>query len=131
MTFYLSQSTFSEFRCEGKGTLYCLREDEERTDDETHPENIDLSLSWNGGWWTNEALCKASTYSLAAAISKFNRVVTDRLHIAILSAMLGKEVLMGSNSYFKNEAVFEHSIKPRFPNVAFYGSRRELLISAA
>ena len=69
MTFYLPADHFSQFQSKGAGTLYCLRQDDERIDDETHPENVDLSLAWNGSWWTNERLCKMSTLSLAAAIS--------------------------------------------------------------
>lgn len=129
MTFYLPGLAFSDLRSKGAGTLYCLREDDERFGEESHPENVDLSLSWNGRWWTNEALCKASTYSLASAIEQFERVVTDRLHIAILSTVMGKDVHLGANSYYKNEAVFEHSMKPYFSNVEFHRSRRALLDS--
>jgi exopolysaccharide biosynthesis predicted pyruvyltransferase EpsI len=131
MTFYLPADHFSQFQSKGAGTFYCLRQDGERTDDDTHPDNVDLSLSWNGGWWTNERLCRMSTHSLAAAIAPFARVVTDRLHLAILSAMLGKEVLMGANNYYKNKAVYEHSLQPRLGNVKFYDSRGELLTAAA
>ena len=43
MTFYLPADHFSQVQSKGAGTLYCLRQDDERIDDQTHPENVDLS----------------------------------------------------------------------------------------
>jgi hypothetical protein len=39
------------------------------------------------------------------------------LHIGIMSAMLGKQVLFSDNSYGKNADVFVHSMCGRFSNV--------------
>jgi hypothetical protein len=46
------------------------------------------------------------------------RVVTDRLHIAIAGALLGLEVELHPNSYYKNRAVYDYSLR-RFSNVRF------------
>lgn len=131
MTFYLPSSLFAVHRKRGSGIAYCLRDDEERHDELQYAESIDLSLSWNGHWWTNEALCRASTYSLASSIAPFSTVVTDRLHIGILAAMLGKRVMLGANNYYKNEAVFNYSLRPRYPRVSFHESRFDLISSAS
>jgi exopolysaccharide biosynthesis predicted pyruvyltransferase EpsI len=48
----------------------------------------------------------------------FGRVRTDRLHCAILSAILGRKTILHPNSYFKNKAVFEQSLR-RLANVEF------------
>jgi len=49
------------------------------------------------------------------------RVYTDRLHVAILSAILGKETYFYPNVYHKNKGVYEYSLC-RYPNVRFVDS---------
>ena len=51
-------------------------------------------------------------------IETAHRVYTDRLHVAILAAILGKETTLYSNLYFKNKAVYEYSLS-NFSNVKF------------
>lgn len=46
------------------------------------------------------------------------RINTDRLHVAIGAALLGKQVRLFPNSYYKNRAVFDYSLK-KFSNVSF------------
>ncbi|ASB50959.1 polysaccharide pyruvyl transferase family protein [Alkalitalea saponilacus] len=52
-------------------------------------------------------------------ISKYNKIYTDKLHIAILAAKLNKDVEFYSGNYFKNKAVFLSSMKDNFPKVKF------------
>jgi exopolysaccharide biosynthesis predicted pyruvyltransferase EpsI len=59
----------------------------------------------------------AATRRTLAFLDRFDRVRTDRLHVAILSALLGKEVELHDNAYGKNRAVYEHSMRDRFPHV--------------
>jgi len=47
----------------------------------------------------------------------FDEVRTNRLHDAICAGLLGKRVKMYPNSYFKNRAVYEFSMRDRFPDV--------------
>ena len=54
-----------------------------------------------------------------AAIESSNGVYTDRLHVAILAAILGKKTSLYPNSYHKNRGVFEYSLS-NYPNVVFY-----------
>jgi exopolysaccharide biosynthesis predicted pyruvyltransferase EpsI len=120
LTFFLNRSVLAPFHKLGKGILYALRTDRESSGVlAISPDNIDLSLSWCGDLWSDPLFCKMSTESLASYIAQFESVLTDRLHISILSAMLGKQVTMLPNSYFKNRAVWEHSLQSRFPNLRF------------
>jgi exopolysaccharide biosynthesis predicted pyruvyltransferase EpsI len=57
-----------------------------------------------------------SEYLYSIQISK--RVFTDRLHVAILAAVLKKEVVLFANSYWKNKGVYEYTLK-EFQNVQF------------
>jgi len=51
-------------------------------------------------------------------IEKSRKVYTDRLHVAILSAILGKDTFLYPNSYGKNKNVYEFSLC-KFSNVRF------------
>lgn len=44
-------------------------------------------------------------------------VVTDRLHVGIAAAMLGRRVYLFRGNYFKIEAIYRSSLAPFFPNV--------------
>ena len=61
---------------------------------------------------------RVSAYFFLEAIKRFSSVHTDRLHVAIAAALLGKEVRLYSNSYYKNRAVYELSLT-HFPKFAF------------
>ena len=51
-------------------------------------------------------------------VARYSVVHTDRTHGAVSAAMMGREVHLYANSYFKNRAIFEHSLQ-NFPNVRF------------
>lgn len=52
-------------------------------------------------------------------ISRYETIYTNRLHVCIGAALLGRRVHFFPNDYFKNEMVFEASMKPNYPNVIF------------
>lgn len=54
-------------------------------------------------------------------IGRYEVINTDRLHIAIAGALLGRRVNLFPNSYGKNEAIYAASIAPHYPNVVFHG----------
>ena len=68
--------------------------------------------------WTDMTLAESVIQLAAKYILGFGQIKTDRLHCAILAALLGRETIVYPNSYFKNAAVFEHSLS-RIPNVNF------------
>ena len=85
----------------------CLRVDVEKRFSGRVPQtNFDLSNSGKDNDDPQEFL---------RHIDQYERVITDRLHVAIGGALLGKEVKLIGNSYFKIRAIFDSSIKGIFP----------------
>jgi exopolysaccharide biosynthesis predicted pyruvyltransferase EpsI len=118
MAFLLSKTEFQDYLMNGKGTANCYRTDKESARPFDMPnDNRDISLSWNGELWHRPDFAKNVTHSLASYLSAFETVKTDRLHVAILAAIIGKKVVLYPNNYFKIKAVFEYSIKEAFDNV--------------
>jgi len=52
------------------------------------------------------------------AVARSSRIFTDRLHVAILAALLDKQATFYDNSYHKNRGVYEYSLS-RYPTVTF------------
>ena len=48
---------------------------------------------------------------LLSYVSRFSSIHTDRTHGAISAAMMRRNVTLYGNSYFKNRAIFEHSLR--------------------
>lgn len=48
--------------------------------------------SRNGDYWDNEFLARNSTRCMINFLEEYKVVNTDRLHVAILASLLGKEV---------------------------------------
>lgn len=55
-----------------------------------------------------------TTRCVVKFINRFDIVRTDRLHVCIVSLLLGKEVHFFDNSYGKNRAVYEYSMHGRY-----------------
>lgn len=107
MAFYLEL----ESNGQGKGEGWLFREDTEAPKGQIlHKSNRDISK-----------LGKAHTpiEGFIEAIDQFETIHTNRLHVGIASALLGKKVNLYANDYFKIRAIYESSIKPYFPNVTF------------
>lgn len=100
----------------GGGELEAFRGDAEAGARAPGRRNIDVS-----GVFALRDMSPAATlettWRTLAFLERFDLVRTDRLHVAILSALLGKRVDLHDNSYGKNRAVFEHSMRSRFPHV--------------
>lgn len=78
------------------------------------PGNIDISAAGNH---------LANPFHMVDVLAGFRRIHTDRLHVAILAALVGKRVHLHAGGYFKNRAVFESSLRGVFPRVRFYEKR--------
>jgi len=98
---------------DGKGVLNAFRKDKESILESLPDFNSDLS--YNG--YATKPLDE-----LINSLGEYEEIHTDRLHIAICATLLGKKVTLFPNSYYKNEAVFEYSLK-RFPNITFREKR--------
>ena len=91
---------------------YFLRNDVEKTIENKPYNNFDLS-NCKSADWANKKLTFAVAKMFVDIINKFNVIVTDRLHISICAANLDKKVLLIDNSYGKNSAVYNYSLKNR------------------
>jgi exopolysaccharide biosynthesis predicted pyruvyltransferase EpsI len=90
----------------------------------TDKESIHWELGGNDimvehyGAWTNMAVAHDFVWAVARYLLSFGEVETDRLHCAILAAILGRRTMLRANSYYKNTAVFDHSLS-HLSNTAF------------
>lgn len=98
----------------GRGTLYAFRSDAESC--EPPPSgNFDVSAI-TGEWMTDLFL---------DVVSAFAVVHTDRAHVAIAAAMLGRETHVYPNAYHKLRGIYEFSLA-RYPRTRFHEDRTEL-----
>lgn len=98
---------YSPYHTTGVGQLNCFRTDMERHPQQQAPsDNVDLSTI------TGPA---DDPHPWLDAVSKFRHVRTDRLHVAIVAAFMGKTVELYPGGYWKNRVMYDHAIKPRFP----------------
>ena len=93
----------------GKGILNAFRTDKESV--QTNISVLNNDLSYNG--YATKPLDE-----MIDTLQKYEQINTDRLHIAISATLLGKKVQLFPNSYYKNKAVFDYSLK-KFPNIVF------------
>lgn len=95
----------------GTGILNAFRKDRESLRAALPEDNEDIS--YNG----------YATKPLTDFLEKINRYLiinTDRLHVAIAGTLLGKEVNLYPNDYYKNKAVYDYSLY-KYSNVKFIG----------
>lgn len=104
-----------------KKELNAFRVDVEKTDIKLPNNNIDVSVKINhSSSMYPETIVQKTTRDIFQFVDSFDNISTNRLHIAIASALLGKTVKMYKNSYYKNRAIFDFSLKDSFSNVKFY-----------
>lgn len=94
------------WKMEGHGEINCFRTDKETVGRLLPSKNYDIS---GMGRETQKTL-------LLDILKNFKTVNTDRLHVAIAGAILGKNVRMFASSYHKLFSVYEYSLKEN-PNV--------------
>lgn len=103
-----------------KSVLPAMRTDVERTDQIIPPGNVDVSRVFEHGVFP-PSRARTATVFLMAYLDQFEKIITNRLHIGIIGALLGKVTDLYPNSYYKNEAVYKFSIKDRYPSVNWKG----------
>ncbi len=102
-------NNFDAYKRLGAGVLNAFRDDCESVQKSKPKDNFDIS---------SNGYCKKPLETFLEEIAKYNEIKTDRLHVAIAATLLGKKVKLYSNSYFKNKAVYEYSLK-KFQNITF------------
>jgi exopolysaccharide biosynthesis predicted pyruvyltransferase EpsI len=68
-----------------------------------------------------EPLAHQTVHRFLRYLSRFELINTNRLHAAVAAAGLGRRVNLHPNSHHKNRAVYDFSIKDRFPHVTWMG----------
>ena len=97
-----------------KKIAYMLREDKEAVNTSIKSD-IDLS-AFGGGYCTDKSYDYVQSLMFVTVINMFDIIVTDRLHIGICAAKLGKKVILLDNFYGKVSGVYNYSMKD-FDNV--------------
>lgn len=99
---------------EGSGVGFFFREDAEKIKGMELPAgNRDIS---------QEGTESSQITPFLEAIAQFGTIHTNRLHVAISGALMGRRVHLYANSYFKNESIYKASLQGAFPNVSFHRS---------
>lgn len=98
------------------GALNAFRIDGESAGNPLPEGNIDLSEVFALGT-IPRAMGEMAAQRFVNAIDLFDTIRTDRLHVGIASALLGKRVELHASNYFKIRAVYDFSMRERFPNV--------------
>lgn len=120
--FYLSKDDFHVRQ--GYYDLICLRTDKEsavfqrKEDIEKFFEGLILGGQSKSKIFIGDLSLLGDFRDFVRLIETSKRVYTDRLHVAILAAILGKETVLYPNSYYKNRGVYEYSLS-NYPNVKF------------
>jgi exopolysaccharide biosynthesis predicted pyruvyltransferase EpsI len=92
-------------------TAYFIRNDKEKTDLKILNHTFDLSGQFcEKRLNITYKLAYNATQLLIYAISQFNNIVTNRLHMAIAAAMLNKNVILYDNIYKKNSSVYKQTL---------------------
>ncbi|GAN69217.1 polysaccharide pyruvyl transferase family protein [Acetobacter orleanensis] len=119
LAFYTKEHHFSDLDRKGHYPLLkILRRDEESACKNRPRDSVDLPLLFNGIQWAKLDECLPPLRAVAGIIGQFECVETDRLHMAILSTLLGRIVTVEPSNYFKIKGVFEYTLH-RFPTVSF------------
>jgi exopolysaccharide biosynthesis predicted pyruvyltransferase EpsI len=124
-TFYLSKEDFHARI--GDYDLICLRTDSEsKIFQNTRPRITVSDLKYSNGRIIVGDISLINQFEyFVNLIENSRKVITDRLHVAILAAILGKETVLLPNSYYKNRGVYEFSLK-EYPNVRFIFNQKYL-----
>ena len=100
--------------------LNSFRTDSEKTNYKLPQNNFDIPSKFGALAYTPKTALMIA-YHILRYLNKFEIINTNRLHIAISGAILGKAVNFYPNSYWKNKAVYLYSLKDQYPNVTWKG----------
>lgn len=115
------QQTFSNGK-RTKRILNCFRTDREKTDMPLPYDNVDLSGLFKFRPFAHEKIAHLITLQILKYLYQFEQINTNRLHLCIAGILLDKQVNFFPNSYWKNEAVYDHSIRKKCANVKWIES---------
>jgi exopolysaccharide biosynthesis predicted pyruvyltransferase EpsI len=100
---------------DAEGMLTVLRSDVEANTSVPRPSGPDV-MHFYTTRCLKRAGCDQATMDIIELLRSAKSVLTDRLHVALPSAILGLEVNILDNNYGKLSAVWETSLQGRYPN---------------
>lgn len=111
-------------RIQGKcrKVAFLLRTDKEKNTSFSSPMAYDISLVWSSSCAGNKHTPEL-VRQFAAALQHPDIIVTDRLHVGVLSLLCGKEVYLLDNDYKKLSDVYQLSLQDS-PGVHLLGSEQ-------
>lgn len=104
--------------------LRLMRADVESIFAEENPQSLDLSGLYLSKF-KNRIEAEWITRDFLRVLRLASRIETDRLHVSVAGSLLGKHVLMHDNSYGKNRAIYELSMRDRFSKLEWVDSRSQ------
>lgn len=111
MAHYINMDGFSE---RGSGIANFFRLDCEKTNHRIPIDNVDISNKFMTKLCTsNRDEIDRVVVNFINKINDYKIINTNRLHVAIGGMLLGKEVYLHPNSYWKNEEVWKYSLKDK------------------
>eukprot|EP00451_Oxyrrhis_marina_P039783 CAMPEP_0204393988 /NCGR_PEP_ID=MMETSP0469-20131031/62612_1 /ASSEMBLY_ACC=CAM_ASM_000384 /TAXON_ID=2969 /ORGANISM="Oxyrrhis marina" /LENGTH=1047 /DNA_ID=CAMNT_0051388095 /DNA_START=45 /DNA_END=3188 /DNA_ORIENTATION=+ len=122
-----------------KKVAYMFRTDIEKTQKHLPEGNVDLSAKLDGVSWSGIAhsdvdlkmRVRKTVREIFSIMTDYTEVWTDRLHMCIAASLMDRETHCFPNNYWKNEAIFEFSLKHRFPHTDFSLKPPSMLLSAS
>ncbi|WP_263810416.1 polysaccharide pyruvyl transferase family protein [Salinibacter pepae] len=100
--------------------LNFYRKDSESIMEKVPENNIDVSDLFTTGVF-NKHTALASSYFFLKFVNRYSVINTDRLHGAIGSMLLKKEVNFYPNDYHKSVGVYEYSIEGEYDKISWHG----------
>lgn len=129
MAFYTKEEHFSDLEIDGQyPVLQIFRLDEEGGRKTPPRDSVDLPLLFNDIQWSTGEQCVKPLRAVAGLMNQFQCVETDRLHMAVLAALIGRTVKLEPSSYFKIKAIFDYTLH-RFPTVTFADRRSDYTLA--
>jgi exopolysaccharide biosynthesis predicted pyruvyltransferase EpsI len=110
LAMYLAPEDLEEFTepREERFQLVAMRRDRESAVPEELLQEIEIACD---NPVTRDISMEGSFTEFVSWVANAEKVYTDRLHVAILSSMLGKDATLYSNRYHKNRGVWEYSLR--------------------
>ena len=125
-SFFLSREDFHPE--EGRQTLICFREDRESIlpiKTRSFIQSLKKTGKANKTLVLDIGVQAPNFQSYVETIEKAGTVFTDRLHVAILSTILGKNTFLYPNRYHKSKGVYQQTLH-KFPNTGLVEDPNQL-----
>jgi len=105
---------YTPWKRQGSGTLRAFRDDLESATNFRPADNDDVSMRAHEVWTFDN--CEGPALDLIRTIAGYETIHTDRLHVGIIAALLGKDTHLYTGADHKVAEVYEHSLA-HLPNV--------------